>query len=218
MRPPTARSLRRGHPVKRELQTLGAVKTGVQNAHAAVESSATTYVRARRKSHFSAPSSVRRQTMSSTLSKELRQKYNARSIPIRNDDEVRIVRGKLKGLRARPPSMSALLTRTRRDKSNGATASIGIHACNVGTTSLKLELHPDTGISKSTTILNSFVNDILAHVETASERASYRKKYLLGRDPDVRPPHHCYFSSIYIGVSILVSYVFPIVLVVQLAS
>ncbi|XP_058296132.1 ribosomal protein uL24-like isoform X1 [Hylobates moloch] len=41
-----------------------------------------------RKRHFSAPSHVRRKIMSSPLSKELRQKYNARSMPIRKDDEV----------------------------------------------------------------------------------------------------------------------------------
>ncbi|GES90511.1 ribosomal protein L24 [Rhizophagus clarus] len=50
-----------------------------------------------RKAHFSAPSSVRRKIMSAALSKELRDKYNTRSIPIRKDDEVRIVRGTYKG-------------------------------------------------------------------------------------------------------------------------
>ncbi|XP_027958462.1 60S ribosomal protein L26-like 1 [Eumetopias jubatus] len=41
-----------------------------------------------RKRHFSAPSHVRRKIMSSPLSKELRQKYSVRSMPIRKDDEV----------------------------------------------------------------------------------------------------------------------------------
>lgn len=47
----------------------------------------------RRKSrlrHFSAPSHIRRKLMSSPLSKELRQKYNVRSMPIRKDDEVQV--------------------------------------------------------------------------------------------------------------------------------
>eukprot|EP00069_Balaena_mysticetus_P018911 bmy_02211T0 len=35
--------------------------------------------------------------MSSPLSKELRQKYNVRSMPIRKDDEVQVVRGHYKG-------------------------------------------------------------------------------------------------------------------------
>lgn len=43
-----------------------------------------------RKRHFNAPSHVRRKIMSSPLSKELRQKYNVRSMPIRKDDEVQV--------------------------------------------------------------------------------------------------------------------------------
>ncbi|CAO2598133.1 60S ribosomal protein L26 (Fragment) [Lemmus lemmus] len=35
--------------------------------------------------------------MSSPFSKELRQKYNVRSMPIRKDDEVQVVRGHYKG-------------------------------------------------------------------------------------------------------------------------
>ncbi|CAH1437321.1 unnamed protein product [Lactuca virosa] len=50
-----------------------------------------------RKAHFSAPSSVRRVLMSAPLSTELRSKYNVRSIPVRKDDEVQVVRGTYKG-------------------------------------------------------------------------------------------------------------------------
>ena len=46
--------------------------------------------RKNRKRHFNAPSHIRRRIMSSPLSKELRQKYNVRSIPIRKDDEVQV--------------------------------------------------------------------------------------------------------------------------------
>ena len=52
--------------------------------------------RKNRKAHFSAPSSVRRKLMSAPLSKELRQKYNVRSMPIRKDDEVQVTRGHFK--------------------------------------------------------------------------------------------------------------------------
>lgn len=44
-----------------------------------------------RKRHFTAPSHIRRRLMSAPLSKELRQKYNVRSMPIRKDDEVQVV-------------------------------------------------------------------------------------------------------------------------------
>lgn len=46
--------------------------------------------RKNRARHFSAPSHIRRKLMSSPLSKELRQKYNVRSMPIRKDDEVQV--------------------------------------------------------------------------------------------------------------------------------
>ncbi|PKU41881.1 hypothetical protein llap_7811 [Limosa lapponica baueri] len=49
-----------------------------------------------RKRHFNAPSHIRRKIMSSPLSKELRQKYNVRSMPIRKDDEVQVVITRLK--------------------------------------------------------------------------------------------------------------------------
>jgi large subunit ribosomal protein L26e len=46
-----------------------------------------------RKAHFNAPSNERRIRMSAPLSKELREKYGVRSMPIRKNDEVMIVRG-----------------------------------------------------------------------------------------------------------------------------
>ncbi|OBZ75911.1 60S ribosomal protein L26-2 [Grifola frondosa] len=97
-----------------------------------------------RKAHFSAPSSVRRKIMSSALSKELRAKHNTRSIPIRKDDEVRIVRGKYKGAEGKVTQVYRKkwvihVDRVQRDKSNGATVSIGIHPSNVVITSIKLD-------------------------------------------------------------------------------
>ncbi|PPQ63090.1 hypothetical protein CVT24_005945 [Panaeolus cyanescens] len=97
-----------------------------------------------RKAHFSAPSSIRRKIMSSALSKELRAKHNARSLPIRKDDEVRIVRGKYKGREGKVTQVYRKkwvihVDRVHRDKSNGATASIGIHPSNVVITTIKLD-------------------------------------------------------------------------------
>merc|ERR1712244_25385 len=53
--------------------------------------------RKNRARHFNAPSHIRRKIMSAPLSKELRAKYNVRSMPIRKDDEVQVVRGHTKG-------------------------------------------------------------------------------------------------------------------------
>jgi len=82
--------------------------------------------------------------MSSALSKELRGKYNTRSLPIRKDDEVRIVRGKYKGREGKVTQVYRKkwvihVDRVQRDKSNGATVSIGIHPSNVVITTIKLD-------------------------------------------------------------------------------
>ena len=50
-----------------------------------------------RKAHFSAPSSIRRKIMSSHLSKDLKTKYDVRSVPVRKGDTVKIMRGTFKG-------------------------------------------------------------------------------------------------------------------------
>ena len=67
-----------------------------------------------------------------------------RSLPIRKDDEVRIVRGKYKGREGKVTQVYRKkwvihVDRVQRDKSNGATASIGIHPSNVVITSIKLD-------------------------------------------------------------------------------
>jgi len=116
------------------------LKVGIMKYNADVSSSR----RKSRKAHFSAPSSVRRKIMSSALSKELRGKYNTRSIPIRKDDEVRIVRGKYKGREGKVTQVYRKkwvihVDRVQRDKSNGATTPIGVHPSNVVVTLLKLD-------------------------------------------------------------------------------
>ncbi|RGB26803.1 ribosomal protein L24, partial [Rhizophagus diaphanus] len=96
-----------------------------------------------RKAHFSAPSSVRRKIMSAALSKELRDKYNTRSIPIRKDDEVRIVRGTFKGrdgkvLRVYRKRWVIHIDRISKEKISGNTVPVGIHPSNVVVTKLKI--------------------------------------------------------------------------------
>eukprot|EP00842_Homolaphlyctis_polyrhiza_P004872 jgi/Hompol1/5386/HPOL_004399-RA len=95
-----------------------------------------------RKAHFTAPSSVRRVIMSAGLSKELREKYHVRSLPIRRDDEVRIVRGKNKGKTGKITTVYrrkyiVYVESVNRDKGNGASIPIPIHPSNLVITSIK---------------------------------------------------------------------------------
>merc|ERR1739843_41387 len=97
-----------------------------------------------RKAHFTAPSSVRRKIMSSHLNKELIQKYNVKSMPIRKDDEVIVVRGKNCGREGKVIQVYRKkyvihIERVTREKSNGSTVNVGIHPSNVMITKLKLD-------------------------------------------------------------------------------
>ncbi|KAH7648574.1 hypothetical protein FG379_000599 [Cryptosporidium bovis] len=96
-----------------------------------------------RKNHFATTSTQRRELMSSPLSKELRQKYNVRSLPIRKGDEVMVIRGSSHDYEGtvtcvRRKKFVINVERITRNKTNGETVPIGIHPSNVVITKLKL--------------------------------------------------------------------------------
>merc|ERR1712198_680416 len=92
--------------------------------------------RKQRARHFNAPSHMRRKIMSAPLSKELRNKYNVRSLPIRKDDEVMVVRGHFKGqqtgkvVQVFRKKFVIHVERMQREKVNGTTVQVGIHPSN----------------------------------------------------------------------------------------
>ena len=99
--------------------------------------------RVARRAHFQAPSHVRRILMSAPLSKELKGKYNVRAMPVRKDDEVKVVRGTFKGTEGKVTACYRLkwvihVDKVCRDKQNGASVAVGIHPSNVVLTKLKL--------------------------------------------------------------------------------
>merc|ERR1719473_65156 len=101
-----------------------------------------------RKAHFTAPSSVRRKMMSCHLSKELRTKYDCRSIPVRKGDTVQIKCGSAEG-GVKNKSGKVLTVYRRRwcihvekvvkDKKNGQQVQIPIDPSNCEITQLKLD-------------------------------------------------------------------------------
>merc|ERR1719199_2280790 len=97
-----------------------------------------------RKAHFSASSSERRIIMSAPLSSELRTKYNVRSMPVRKDDEVSVVRGTYKGregkiIQCYRKKWVIHIERITREKQSGATVQVGIHPSKCVITKLKLD-------------------------------------------------------------------------------
>ncbi|CAK7324780.1 unnamed protein product, partial [Dovyalis caffra] len=100
--------------------------------------------RKNRKAHFTAPSSVRRILMSAPLSTDLRQKYNVRSMPVRKDDEVQVVRGTYKGREGKVVQVYRRkwvihIERITREKVNGSTVNVGINPSKVVVTKLRLD-------------------------------------------------------------------------------
>ena len=100
--------------------------------------------RKQRKAHFNAPSHERRIRMSAPLSKELREKYNVRSLPIRRDDEVMVVRGHFadregKVTQCYRKKYVIHIERVSREKANGQSVAVGIHPSNVVITKIKLD-------------------------------------------------------------------------------
>ncbi|KAH7435695.1 hypothetical protein KP509_06G075600 [Ceratopteris richardii] len=97
-----------------------------------------------RKAHFTAPSSVRRILMSAPLATSLKNKYNVRSVPVRKDDEVHVVRGTFKGREGKVVQVYRRkwvihIERITREKVNGATVNVGIDPSKVVITKLKLD-------------------------------------------------------------------------------
>lgn len=96
-----------------------------------------------RKAYFTAPSSVRRKLMSSHLSKELKEKHQVRSMPIRRGDEVVVVRGQNKSHAGKVISVYRRrfcihIERYTKEKSNGQTVPVPVHPSNVFITKLKM--------------------------------------------------------------------------------
>ncbi|EGV92149.1 60S ribosomal protein L26-like 1 [Cricetulus griseus] len=82
--------------------------------------------------------------MSSPLSKELRQQYNVRSMPIQKDDEVQVVGGYYKGqqngkvVQVYRKKYVIYTERVQQGKANGTKVHVGIHPGKVVITRLKL--------------------------------------------------------------------------------
>lgn len=98
--------------------------------------------RKQRKAHFSAPSHLRYRLMSATLSKSLRNKYGIRSLPIRKDDEVVVLRGARKGnkgkvIQVHRKKWAIHVDKVTKNKANGAPYQLPIHPSNVAITKVK---------------------------------------------------------------------------------
>jgi ribosomal protein uL24 len=98
--------------------------------------------RKQRLAHFSAPSHIRLKLLSATLSKDLRKKWGVRSLPIRKDDEVVVLRGTKKGSKGKVIQVYRKkwvihIDKLTKNKANGAPYQLPIHPSNVAITKVK---------------------------------------------------------------------------------
>lgn len=96
-----------------------------------------------RKAHFGAHSTLKYKLMSANLSKELREKYGVKSLPVRREDEVMVVRGHYKDSKGKVNTVyrkkwCLYIEKISETKQNGATIRIPINASNCVLTKLKI--------------------------------------------------------------------------------
>jgi large subunit ribosomal protein L24 len=99
--------------------------------------------RKQRKFLFNAPLHLRRKMLSAHLSKELREKYKTRSMPVRKGDEVEIMRGEFKGKKGKVSRVDlknykVYIEGITRRKTTGAEVQVPIHPSNLRIISLNL--------------------------------------------------------------------------------
>ncbi|MFQ6134638.1 MAG: 50S ribosomal protein L24 [Nitrososphaerales archaeon] len=91
-----------------------------------------------------APNHVKSSMVGATLSPELREKYGVRSVRIRKDDSVKVLRGEFKGVEGKVIKVFTESGRINvegvtREKIAGGSVPIKIHASNIMLTSLNLD-------------------------------------------------------------------------------
>lgn len=89
-----------------------------------------------RKALFNAPLHIRRKMMTAPLSKELREKYGIKRLPVRKGDVVRIVRGSYAGMEGKVNrvdlrKMRIYIDGVTRERMDGTPVFVPIHPSKV---------------------------------------------------------------------------------------
>lgn len=103
-----------------------------------------TQPRKQRKYRYNAPLSVRHKFLAAHLSKELRERYGKRSMPVRKSDEVLVMKGSFRGYkgvvdRVDMKSSKIYVDGMKRKKVDGSEITVPIHPSNVMITKLSIE-------------------------------------------------------------------------------
>ncbi len=100
--------------------------------------------RKQRKFLYTAPLHLKRKILSSHLSKELREKYKRRALPLRKGDEIQVMRGKFKGKTGKVARVNYKKYRVyvdgiTRKRTVGTEAQVGVHPSKLKIINLNLD-------------------------------------------------------------------------------
>ena len=100
--------------------------------------------RKQRKYLYNLPLHIRKSLLSATLSKDLRKKYGKRSLPVRKDDKVKVLRGQFKKKTGKVSRVNLKKIRiyiegVENVKKDGSKAPYPVHPSNVMITELNLD-------------------------------------------------------------------------------
>jgi len=100
--------------------------------------------RKQRKYRYNAPLHLKHKMLSSHLSKDLRKKYNRRSVPLRKGDIVKVMRGEFKGKEGKvalvnTKKMKVFVEGIQRTRKDGTKVNVMFDPSNLLVTSLNLE-------------------------------------------------------------------------------
>ena len=101
-------------------------------------------VRKQRKYRYNAPLHLRHKFLSANLSKELREKYNKRNVPLRKDDEVLVMRGKFSKKKGKILLVNLKISKVKivgltRKKVDGTDVNVSFDPSNLQIINLNLE-------------------------------------------------------------------------------
>lgn len=100
--------------------------------------------RKQRKYLANAPLHIKRKMLSSNLSKDLREKYGKKSLPLRKGDLVKIMRGKFKGKQGKVSNVKIKFQKVNVEniqvkKLDGSKVNVGLRPSNLQIVELNLE-------------------------------------------------------------------------------
>jgi len=92
--------------------------------------------RKQRKALYTMPHHLRHKLLTAPLSRELREKYGFRNLPVRTGDRVRVMRGDYKGIEGKVIRVDrergrVYIDTVTRKKVDGSTVNVPIHASKV---------------------------------------------------------------------------------------